>query len=82
MTIDIADENLAGIYDLTLTIGLSDYSSVTTKTTNTFRVTLYGLTQTIMDDQVYMILDNTLTFQDRGVSLSPAPSSDPDWIYT
>ena len=29
-----------------------------------------------------MILDSTLTFQDDGVSLSPAPAVDPGWTIT
>ena len=43
LMIDVYEESLAGVYDLTLTIGLQDYASVQTKTTNTFKATLYKI---------------------------------------
>ena len=36
----------------------------------------------IMNDQVYIIIESTLTFQDNGVSLSPVPAADPGWTIT
>ena len=38
-----------GVYDFTLTIDLVDHPSVS-KTSDTFSVTLYEVTNTIMDD--------------------------------
>ena len=45
LTIDVSDESLAGIYDLTLTIGMLNYPSVTAKTTGAFKATLYKIDQ-------------------------------------
>ena len=44
-------------------------------------MTLYELTNQIMDDQEYTILSDTLIFRDNGVILNPEPAEDPGWLF-
>ena len=55
-----------GVHLFMLTISLTDYPIIS-QIAVVFSVTLYELTNQIMDNQVYTILSDTLIFRDNGV---------------